>query len=275
MPPQGKLFSHLYASAPCDEATRRGRGQEVDLVLHGRHTQGFINLGPPTLGGTGGINLIRTSSMTSKLDDIKAFAKRHLTDARGSHAWDHTLRVYNLCMHIGRVEGADLEVLEIAAYLHDVARPLQDQSKGGVCHAKKGAEMAHSLLTDYPISEDRKGNVIHCILSHRFRGNCHPETLEAKVLFDADKLDSIGAIGVARTFQFAGEVGAKLHNPSIDPEDTQEYTEEDTGYREFKLKLSKIKERMLTAEGHRIARERHPFMEGFFKRFLQEHEGYL
>lgn len=221
------------------------------------------------------IHLIRTSSMTSKLDNIKAFAKRNLTDARGSHAWDHTLRVHNLCMHIGRAEGADLEVLEIAAYLHDMARPLQDQSRGTVCHAKKGAEMARALLEDYPIPEDRKANVIHCILSHRFRGNRPPETLEARVLFDADKLDSIGAIGVARAFQFAGEVGAKLHNPSIDPEDTLEYTEEDTGYREFKLKLSKIKEHMLTAEGHRVAGDRHSFMEGFFKRFLQEHEGYL
>jgi uncharacterized protein len=221
------------------------------------------------------IHVLRASSMISKVDDIKAFAKRHLTDARGSHAWDHTQRVYRLCMHIGRVEGADLEVLEIAAYLHDVARPLQDQSRGTLCHAKKGAEMARTLLTGYPLSKERKGNVIHCILSHRFRANCHPETIEAKVLFDADKLDSIGAIGVARTFQFAGEVGAKLHNPCIDPEDTQEYTEEDTGYREFKLKLSKITERMLTAEGHRIARERHSFMEDFFERFLQEHEGYL
>ena len=219
--------------------------------------------------------MIRTSSMTSKLDDIKAFARRHLTDARGSHAWDHTIRVYNLCMHIGRAEGADLEVLKIAAYLHDVARPLQDQSRGIVCHAKKGAEMARALLEDYPISEDRKANVTHCILSHRYRGNRPPETLEAKVLFDADKLDSIGAIGVARTFQFAGEVGAKLHNPSLDPEDTQEYTEEDTGYREYRLKLSKIKERMLTTEGRRIAEDRHSFMEGFFKRFLQEHEGRL
>lgn len=213
--------------------------------------------------------------MASKLDDIKVLAKRHLTDARGSHAWDHTLRVYNLCMHIGRVEGADLEVLKIAAYLHDVARPLQDQSRGAVCHAEKGAEMARALLQHYPLSEDRKANVIHCIRSHRFRGNCHPETVEARVLFDADKLDSIGAIGIARTFQFAGEVGAKLHNPFIDPENTEAYTEEDTAYREFKLKLSKIKDHMLTAEGHRIARERHSFMEGFFKRFLQEHEGSL
>jgi uncharacterized protein len=221
------------------------------------------------------INLIRTSSMASRLKDIKAFAENHLFDARGSHAWDHTLRVYNLCMHIGQAEGADMEVLRIAAYLHDVARPLQDGSRGTVCHAEEGADLARTLLEDYPISEDRKENAIHCIRSHRFRGNRRPETLEARVLFDADKLDSIGAIGIARAFQFAGEVGAKLHNPSVNPEDTQAYTDEDTGYREFKLKLSKIVEHMLTAEGHRMARERHSFMETFFKRFLEEHEGHL
>jgi uncharacterized protein len=227
------------------------------------------------LGSAEETNLIRTTSMALTLEDIQAFAQKCLFDAGGSHAWDHTLRVYNLCMHIGQVEGADMEVLKIAAYLHDMARPFQDKSRGTICHAEKGAEMACALLEDYPITNGQKANVIHCIRSHRFRGNCQPETLEAKVLFDADKLDSIGAIGIARTFQFAGEVGAKLHNPFVNPDDTEAYTEEDTGYREFKLKLSMIKERMLTTEGQRIARERHSFMEIFFKRFLDEHEGYL
>ena len=212
--------------------------------------------------------------MSSTIEDIKAFAVKCFSNAHASHDWDHTRRVYNLCMHIGHVEGADMEVLKIAAYLHDVGRPYQDESKGAISHDEKGAEMARALLEKYPISNEQKANIIHCIRSHRFRGNCQPETLEAKVLFDADKLDAIGAIGIGRTFLFAGEVGAKLHNPSINPEDTEPYTEEDTGYREFKLKLSKIKDRMLTAEGRRMARERHAFMELFFERFLQEHEGY-
>ena len=196
-----------------------------------------------------------------------------LSGTPGSHAWDHTQRVYNLCMHIGHAEGADMEVLEVAAHLHDIARPLQDESKGSLCHAVEGAEMARKLIEDYPLSAGQKNNIVHCIRAHRFRGNHEPQTLEAKVLFDADKLDAIGAIGIGRAFQFAGEVGAKLHNPLIDPEDTRPYTEEDTGYREFKLKLSKIKDRMLTVEGRRIARERHDFMEMFFERFLLEYEG--
>ena len=207
------------------------------------------------------------------IDDIKAFAMKCFTNSRGSHDWEHTERVYNLCMHIGEVEGAHMEVLKIAAYLHDVGRLYQDESNGTICHAEKGVEMASALLDDYPVSGEQKENIIHCIRSHRFRGNCHPETLEAKILFDADKLDSIGAIGIGRAFQFAGEVGAKFHNPYVNPEDTEPYTEEDTGYREFRVKLSRIKNRMITAEGRRMAMERHRFMEMFFERFLGEYEG--
>ena len=211
--------------------------------------------------------------MLTTIDDIKEFAKKCFSNARGSHGWDHSQRVHKLCMHIGQVERADLEVLEIAAYLHDVGRPYEDASRGGVCHAQKGAEIARELLAEYPVSDNQRANIIHCIRSHRFRGNLRPETLEAKVLFDADKLDAIGAVGIGRAFLFAGEVGAKLHNPNIEPEDTDPYTEEDTGYREYKLKLSRIKDRVLTAEGRCMAEERHAFMEAFFQRFAEEYEG--
>lgn len=211
--------------------------------------------------------------MLLTLEDIIAHAKACFITARGSHDWDHTERVYRLCMHIGRVEGADLEVLALAAYLHDVGRPYEDESEGTLCHAEKGAEIAKTLMVTYPLSEEKKQNVVHCIRSHRFRSTHAPETLEARTLFDADKLDSIGAIGIGRAFLFAGEVGAKLHNPESDLNNTRPYTEEDTGYREFKLKLSKIKDRMLTAEGRRMAEERHAFMKGFFERLQQEYEG--
>ena len=208
------------------------------------------------------------------IDEIRVFASKCFSNARGSHDWDHTQRVYNLCMHIGGIEGADLEALEIAAYLHDVGRSYEWESKGAVCHAERGAEIARDLLKEYPISDERKANIIHCIRSHRFRGNHQPASLEANVLFDADKLDAIGAVGIARAFLFAGEVGAKLHNPYVRPEDTKPYSEEDTGYREYKLKLSRIKDRMLTREGRRMAEQRHGFMEMFFERFTQEYGGH-
>lgn len=211
--------------------------------------------------------------MAHTLEDLIEYAKKCFVTARGSHDWDHTERVYGLCMHIGQAEGADLEVLAVAAFLHDVGRPYEDESKGTICHAEKGAEIAATLLVNYPLSDEKKRNIVHCIGSHRFRGKHAPETLEARALFDADKLDSIGAIGIGRAFLFAGEVGAKLHNPEADLHNTRPYTEEDTGYREFKLKLSKIKDRMLTAEGRRMAEKRHAFMEEFFERFQQEYEG--
>ena len=213
--------------------------------------------------------------MIDIIDAIKDFAKLHFSNAKYSHDWEHTLRVYNLCLHIGQKEGADLEVLSIAAYLHDIGRTHQDQSKGTICHAEKGAEIAREILTVHPIPEEKRENIIHCILSHRFRNRHEPQTLEAKVLFDADKLDAIGAVGIARAYLFAGEVGAVLHNGDADPEFTKPYSRDDTGYREYRVKLSRIKDRILTTEGKRMARERHAFMEAFFKRFLKECEGLI
>ena len=93
------------------------------------------------------------------------------------------------------------------------------------------------------------------------------------MLFDADKLDAIGAVGVARAYLFAGELGAMLHNPDVEPEEVKPYSKDDTGFREYKVKLCKIKDRILTGEGKRMAEERHAFMEEFFKRFQEEYEG--
>jgi uncharacterized protein len=207
------------------------------------------------------------------LDQVKAFAQRCFDKASGSHDWDHTLRVFRLCEMIGPAENADMNVLRAAAYLHDIGRALQDDSSGAICHAEKGAQMAEPMVAALPLSKKQKQNIIHCIRSHRFRNQVKPATTEAKVLFDADKLDAIGAVGVARAFLFAGEVGARLHNPDLDAKSARPYSVDDTGYREFKVKLCKIKDRMLTAEGHKWARERHAFMDNFFNRFLTEYEG--
>jgi len=214
-----------------------------------------------------------TNWVNDVLKDIRKIAKDLFNGARGSHDWEHTLRVCRLCEQIGRVEGVDMDVLLIAAYLHDIGRSSQDVSKGTVCHAQEGAKMAEPVVDKLPLSENQKENVIHCIRSHRFRGNHSPKTKEAKVLFDADKLDAIGAVGVARAFLFAGEVGARLHNQDMNLENTRPYSIEDTGYREYKVKLCKIRERILTKEGRKLADERHGFMEEFFNRFLKEHEG--
>jgi uncharacterized protein len=207
------------------------------------------------------------------ISHVRRYAAERLAGQQGSHAWDHTLRVCRLCERIGRIEGADLEVLRVAALLHDIGRMAQDRSGGTVCHARIGAEIARPLVMGLSVSESQKENILHCIRSHRFRGDLAPQTLEARVLFDADKLDAIGAVGVARAFLFAGEVGARLHNPDVKPERTRPYSADDTGYREFRLKLCNIADRILTSEGRRMAAERHRVMAAFFERFLDEYDG--
>lgn len=211
--------------------------------------------------------------MNATVNRIKELAEKQFEGARGSHDWEHTLRVYLLCRHIGIIEEVDMEVLLVAAYLHDIGRCYQDASNGTICHAEKGAQMAWSIIQELPLTGKQKENVIHCIRTHRYRGNHAPETPEAKVLFDADKLDAIGAVGVARAYLFAGELGAMLHNPDVEPEEVRPYSKDDTGFREYKVKLCKIKDRILTDEGKRMAEERHAFMEEFFKRFQEEYEG--
>ena len=206
---------------------------------------------------------------------IKEEAKEFFSSAKGSHDWGHTERVHNLCVRIGEKEKADMEVLRLAALLHDIGREAQDRSNGAICHAERGAALAGELLRRHRIADEKVERIVHCIETHRFRNNKIPQSIEAKVLFDADKLDAIGATGIARAFLFAGEVGAKLHNKDSDLEHTEPYTKEDTAYREFVVKLRKIRKRMLTKHGKKIAEERHRFMVDFFDRLNREVEGHL
>ena len=130
-------------------------------------------------------------------------------------------------------------------------------------------------MKKHGIGEEEIEQVVHCIEAHRFRGSARPETLEAKIISDADKLDGIGAVGIGRAFMFAGEIKTKFYIKESEIKPGQEYTEYDTATREFLVKLRKLKDRMLTREGKRIADERHRFMVDFFKRMDKEVEGEL
>ena len=207
------------------------------------------------------------------LPRIKTWVKERFDAASGSHDWDHTLRVSALCERIGPAEGADMDILQTAALLHDIGRCRQDQSRGAVCHAEIGARLAADMLSGSSIPIADRDNIIHCVATHRFRGDAVPATIEAKVLFDADKMDAIGAVGIARAYLFAGEIGARLHNRETDIAATKAYSREDTGFREYCVKLSKIKDRIITDTGKAMAEKRHAFMEQFFDRFLKEYHG--
>jgi uncharacterized protein len=192
----------------------------------------------------------------------------------GCHGPDHTERVHKTALHIGRLMEARLDVLSGAALLHDIGRRYETREQGKICHAEKGAELARAILEKLNFPQSFIDETAHCIEAHRYRGDKNPRTLEAKILYDADKLDSIGAVGIGRAFLFAGQTGAKLHNDTdVDILDCKPYSREDTAYREFKFKMSKIKDRMLTPEGKRLAEERHVFMEVFFDRLERETKG--
>jgi uncharacterized protein len=207
------------------------------------------------------------------LDHIRRYARRFFDGTRGCHDWDHTERVYALARHIAEAEGADPAIVGAAALLHDIGRKEEALANGKCCHAERGAALAEEFLTSCECDPAVVQRIVHCIAAHRFRNSLRPETLEAKILFDADKLDSIGAIGIARALQFAGEVGARLHDPAVDPTTTAPYSMDDTAYREYLVKLRFLKDRMLTATGRRLAVDRSAFMDEFFRRLNEEVSG--
>lgn len=203
-------------------------------------------------------------------DELWKRSNRYCEKEGGSHGPDHTERVYHTALAIGRRLGARLKTLAAAALLHDIGRSCETASKGSICHAREGAEIARAILTELHFPDEEIEAVLHCIRSHRFRGQEKPRTLEARILFDADKLDSIGAVGIGRAFLFAGQIGAKLHDAEIDHEHTESYSAEDTAYREFQVKMSRVRDQMLTEPGRQLADKRHKFMEIFFAELNRE-----
>ena len=204
------------------------------------------------------------------LNELRKISHDYCSKEGGAHGPDHSERVYQMAMRLGKTLNGDLEVLAAAGLLHDIGRAKERAGKGTICHAEYGAELAGSILEQLGYQQETINKICHCIRAHRYRGTCRPQSLEAKILFDADKLDSIGAIGIGRAFLFAGQIGACLHNPELDPQQTKSYSQQDTAYREFQVKMKRVKGRLLTAEGAEIATERHRFMEIFFDRLNSE-----
>jgi uncharacterized protein len=214
------------------------------------------------------------------IESIREEAKGFFVGASGCHDWSHVERVHDLAVRLARKEKADIGIVRIAAYLHDIGRREEMRSKGKLDHAEEGVKLARKILARYDIKKETKENILHCILAHRFRNDHRPETIEAKVLFDADKLDSIGAIGVARDFLFAGTAGScSLYTGNekklVKDARSFSYTEEDSALLEYYFKLKKVKSKIITQAGKEIARERHDFMVEFFKRFEKEIRGLL
>lgn len=220
--------------------------------------------------------------MNNKYQKISDRVKKEMTYA--AHDFDHVMRVYNICLSLAENEkNIDYDILVPAILLHDIARSQEDEDPTGqIDHAVLGAKMAEAILIELGYDSALIGPIKHCIRAHRFRSEYAPQTNEAKLLFDADKLDVIGAVGIARSFMLAGKHGERLF---IDI-DLNEYCEENIGANgrvkdvskhssniEFELKLKKIPEKLYTEKAREIALKRVKYMAEFFKTLRAEIDG--
>ena len=169
------------------------------------------------------------------------------TPAYGTHGFEHIDRVYSTCLLIGGVEKADMETLLPAALLHDVGRGEED-------HASVGAEKAKAILRRYEQPDENIEKIAAAISTHSFSGHKPPQTLEAKILSDADKLDALGAIGIYRTAVYSGE-----HSRPIG-----EFMAH------FDEKLFRLEDLLFTEEAKRIAKSRTRYMIDFVTRLKFE-----
>jgi len=192
------------------------------------------------------------------------------------HGFDHVLRVLQMAERIGKQLGADPHVLRAAALLHDAAgaHPGGEGERGA--HEQTSADFARNVLQEKGWSADRVEAVVHCILAHRYRNQVQPDTLEAKILFDADKLDVLGAFGIARTIGYALQAGQPLYaTPSelFMQTGEKEQDEPHSAYHEYVFKLQRVKSRLFTDPAKAIAEHRHQLLIRFFDQMAAEAEG--
>lgn len=183
----------------------------------------------------------------------------------------HVYRVLYMAMNIAETEkSADKDVLITAALLHDIGRALQFEDPS-LCHAKEGARMAYDWLTSKGWDEAFSAHVRDCILSHRFRGDHPPETLEAKILSDADNLDSTGALSAARSFFYSAEAGGPIYLLAEDGGVLTDPVDDNITFaQEYTFKLHKVHKRFYTRRGKELAEERHVILDQYYEAFLRE-----
>jgi len=188
--------------------------------------------------------------------ELIKFVRRRLRGSRvpPSHGYDHVRRVVSLCEFIGDREGADVEILRAAAWLHDVGRP--EEERTGRDHARISARIAAKVLPSVGFPESKLDDVVHAIEAHRYSTGPEPETLEAKILQDADNLDALGAVGIARCFCVVGERRTRIRD----------------GVQHFYEKLLKLPDLMHTETARKLARIRLRRMLAFLDWYREEAE---
>jgi len=203
------------------------------------------------------------------------YVKAALSGEASGHDWWHACRVWRMATRMGHAEGADLLVVQLAALLHDIA---DWKAHGGDFTA--GPELARTWLISLGFDQGVIEHVCRIIADISFKGAGVEQpalSLEGKVVQDADRLDALGAIGIARAFAYGGARGRLIHDPDLKPEEhrTAESYIKSTGttVNHFYEKLLLLKDRMNTATARGIAQKRHQFMEDYLRRLYEEWEG--
>lgn len=220
-------------------------------------------------------------------DEILQYVRNQLS-SDASHTIDHIMRVYNNASLIAsKDKNVDFDVLYAAVFLHDIARVNEDHDNTGkIDHAILGAEIAEDFLRKIGYSEEKIRKIKHCIQSHRYRSGYKPKSKEAKILFDADKIDLLGALGIARSYMIAGEYHQQMY--SFKP--LKEYIQDNlidgkpngrikdlskhAPNLEFELKIKDIPNKLFNKEARIIAKRRIKFMNIFFIQLEKEMKGF-
>jgi uncharacterized protein len=205
-----------------------------------------------------------------QLDRIRTKVKKIYEGRDPAHDLQHILRVYKNAELIGKREGAEMEVLLAAVLLHDIVVYPKGSAKSSKS-ADDSADMAEKILKGYRVSKEKIDRISYCIRTHSYSRRLVPATLEGKILQDADRLDALGAIGIARTFSVGGSEDRMFYNPD-DPfwktgrkPDDRQWTLD-----HFQAKLLRLKDSMHTKAAQEMAEERTRFMEQFIEQLKKE-----
>lgn len=211
------------------------------------------------------------------LKNTEIFVKQRFKGAEGGHDWFHTKRVLANSIHIAKKENANLFVVQLAALLHDIA-----DAKFHDGDETLGPKVATEFLKEQKVDQVYREHVVKIIESVSFKNSLAPlentfSSIEMQIVQDADRLDAIGAIGIARAFNYGGYKNRELYNPKITPNmnmSKEEYKKSKTPtINHFYEKLLLLKEKMNTPTGKKLAEKRHEFMLSYLNQFFQEWEG--
>ncbi|MDF9747674.1 HD domain-containing protein [Natrinema salsiterrestre] len=207
------------------------------------------------------------------LEAVRDRARSYFTDASPAHDWHHVQRVDALAETLvaRHPEEAEERVVRLAVVLHDIGRTREDRGEIDD-HASWGARKGGRILRDLGAETDTIERVQHCIRAHRYSTDIEPATLEAKLVSDADNLDALGAVGIARVFSYGGEIGDPIHDPGrpVEADDTDAGA---TQYNHVHKKILDLPARMYTDVGRDLAADRAGFVREYLERFDGEVAG--